>query len=121
MKRIISILSLIAMTLLLILCGGRETAATSSDAAAVTVPDDSKAASSDETWAVYWYVCGSDLESEHGAATDDLAEMMEVTLPDHVKVIIQTGGASEWQNNTMDASKIQRWLYDSEGMYLIDE
>lgn len=121
MKRIISILSLIAMTLLLILCGGRETAATSSDAAAVTVPDDSKAASFDETWAVYWYVCGSDLESEHGAATDDLAEMMEVTLPDHVKVIIQTGGASEWQNNTMDASKIQRWLYDSEGMYLIDE
>lgn len=121
MKKIISILSLLAMTTLLISCGGRETAATSSDAAAVTVPDNPGTAASDETRAIYWYMCGSDLESEHGAATDDLAEMMEVTLPDHVKVIIQTGGASEWQNNTMDASKIQRWLYDSEGMYLIDE
>ena len=110
------------MTTLLISCGGKETGSLSSDALADVAPKENITASQDEgSWSIYWYVCGSDLESEHGAATDDLAEMMEVTLPDHVKVIIQTGGASEWQNNTMDASKLQRWLYDSEGMYLIDE
>lgn len=110
------------MTTLLISCGGKETSSLSSDALADVAPKENITTSQDEgSWSIYWYVCGSDLESEHGAATDDLAEMMEVTLPDHVKVIIQTGGASEWQNNTMDASKLQRWLYDSEGMYLIDE
>ena len=33
------------------------------------------------TWAIYWYLCGSDLESNGGFATSDLMEMMEVALP----------------------------------------
>lgn len=35
-----------------------------------------------ESWAVYWYLCGSDLESNGGFATTDLSEMMEVELPE---------------------------------------
>ena len=31
----------------------------------------------EETWAVYWYLCGSDLESQYGCATEDLSEMLE--------------------------------------------
>ena len=46
----------------------------------------------DDTWAVYWYLCGSDLESEDGAATADLEEMLSVDLPKNVKVVIQSGG-----------------------------
>ena len=30
------------------------------------------------SWAVYWYLCGSNLETENGFATTDLIEMMEV-------------------------------------------
>lgn len=45
------------------------------------------------TWAIYWYLCGSDLESNGGFATSDLMEMMEVALPENVRVVIQTGGA----------------------------
>ena len=30
-----------------------------------------------ETWAVYWYLCGSNLESEDGAASADLAELLK--------------------------------------------
>lgn len=29
-------------------------------------------------WAVYWYLCGSDLESKHGAASVDLEEMFQI-------------------------------------------
>jgi len=75
----------------------------------------------DGSWAIYWYLCGSDLETNGGFATIDLLEMMDVQLPENVTVVIQTGGANTWQNNLMDASKIQRWLFNSEGLQLVDE
>lgn len=73
------------------------------------------------TWAIYWYLCGSDLESNGGFATSDLMEMMEVALPENVRVVIQTGGAKTWQNNVVDADVLQRYVYDSEGLTLVDE
>ena len=48
---------------------------------------------SEESWAIYWYLCGSDLESDYGAATADLMELLEVDLPENVTVVIETGGA----------------------------
>lgn len=73
------------------------------------------------TWAIYWYLCGSDLESNGGFATSDLMEMMEVALPENVRVVIQTGGAKTWQNDVVDADILQRYVYDSEGLTLVDE
>ncbi len=72
-------------------------------------------AATDETWAIYWYLCGSDLESVNGAATADLEEMMEVQLPENVTVVIQTGGASQWQNEVIDPSEMGRYVYGSNG------
>ncbi|MBU5435527.1 clostripain-related cysteine peptidase [Pseudoflavonifractor sp. MSJ-37] len=73
------------------------------------------------SWAVYWYLCGSDLESNGGFATSDLSELLEVELPENVKVVIETGGAQTWNNDVVDASKLQRYVYDSEGLTLVDE
>ena len=75
----------------------------------------------DAVWSIYWYLCGSDLESNGSFATIDLSEMLEVELPENINVVIQTGGAAVWQNDLMDASKTQRWLYNHEGLQLIDE
>lgn len=75
----------------------------------------------DGSWAIYWYLCGSDLESNGGFATTDLMEMLEVQLPENVNVIIQTGGAAAWQNTYMDPSRLQRWLYNSDGLQLLEE
>ena len=66
------------------------------------------AAKAKETWAVYWYLCGSDLESENGFATGDLAETLEVVLPDNVKVVVQAGGSKTWDNDLLDASGLFR-------------
>ena len=74
-----------------------------------------------QTWSIYWYLCGSDLESEIGAATDDLYEMMEATLPENVNVVIQTGGAYQWQNSTVDETVTERYLYSQDGLELIDQ
>ena len=70
-----------------------------------------------DTWLVYWYVCGSDLESEGGAASSDIEEMLNANLPDNVKVLIQAGGANQWQNAFVQAGKTNRFLYDKDGFH----
>lgn len=75
----------------------------------------------DQTWAIYWYLCGSDLESENGFASTDLEEMFQVDLPENVKVIVQTGGAYGWYNDMVDPNYIQRFVYDSHGFTCVDE
>lgn len=67
------------------------------------------------------YMCGSDLESDGGAATADINEMVYATSSDQVHVILQTGGASEWQNSVVDADTCQRWLATSDGIDLLDD
>lgn len=76
--------------------------------------------SADDTWAIYWYLCGSDLESEGGAATADLEEMMNVVLPENVQVIIETGGAYAWQNDFVDSEALERYLYAGDELQYIE-
>lgn len=71
---------------------------------------------SDDTWIVYWYLCGTDLETRGGAATTDLQELLEVKLPPNVKFLIMTGGANQWQNNTISSNAVEFYLYTSEGL-----
>jgi len=75
----------------------------------------------DTEWAIYWYLCGSDLESGGGAATIDLLELLDVTLPENVKIVIQTGGASSWQNDFINPEYLERYVYDSNGLQLIEQ
>ena len=83
-----------------------------------TVVDDSK--TNGESWVIYWYLCGSDLETKQGSATSDLNEMLKVTLPKGVTIIIQTGGSDKWQNNVMDPSYRQIWRYSGDTLTLLD-
>ena len=77
-------------------------------------------AGADETWAFYWYLCGSNLESDYGCGTDDLIELFDAKLPSNVKFVIETGGARYWQNDTMDPNRIERYVYDSKGFSRIE-
>ncbi|MBR0509200.1 MAG: hypothetical protein IJJ85_03705 [Clostridia bacterium] len=43
------------------------------------------------------YLCGTDLESKSGMATNDLKEMAAASLSDKVNVIIYTGGCKNWK------------------------
>ncbi|MCR4724900.1 MAG: clostripain [Clostridia bacterium] len=75
---------------------------------------------SDETWAIYWYLCGSDLESKYGCGTDDLIEVTKIQLPDNIKIVIETGGTKRWQNDTMQTRVLQRYVYSSAGLELVE-
>ena len=92
-------------------------------ALSLTACDEETDLSTDDgtTWAVYWYLCGSDLESGGGFASCDLFELLETDLPENVTVVIQTGGAEEWQNDFVESSVLQRYVYDSDGLYLVEE
>lgn len=67
------------------------------------------------------YLCGSDLESDGGAATADINEMLYATLGDSVHVVIETGGASKWENTVIDADTNQRWLVTGDGLELVGD
>lgn len=118
-KRFFAFCLALALALSLAACGGDETG---DDGSSVTrEPVASTADPGGGSWAVYWYLCGSDLETNHGFATTDLSEMKEVALPENVTVVIQTGGAEAWHDDQMDPSKLQRWVYNSDGLALVEE
>jgi hypothetical protein len=75
----------------------------------------------DDTWTICWYLCGSDLESDGGFASIDLAEMQSVKLPENIKIVIQTGGANAWRNDFSDVNFTERLLYSSNGLEKLDQ
>ena len=70
----------------------------------------------DDTWLIQWYLCGTDLETGGGAASADIQELLEVKLPANVKILIQTGGTNQWQNNVVSSSAVERFIYTSDGL-----
>ncbi len=55
-------------------------------------------------WTIGMYICGSDLESQSGSASLDILEVMAGGVPDNVRVMAMTGGASAWYpENISDA------------------
>ena len=67
------------------------------------------------------YMCGADLESRSGMATKDIQEMVKAEHGDNVKIILETGGASRWQNSVISADTIQRWRVVDNGLEPLDE
>jgi len=88
------------------------------DSQSTTVVNNDK--TSGESWVIYWYLCGSDLETKQGSATSDLNEMLKVTLPESVTIIIQTGGSDKWQNDVINPEKRQIWRYSKDTLTLIE-
>ena len=50
-------------------------------------------------WTIFVYICGSNLESEDGYASVNMQEMIDATANSSVRFIVETGGASAWQND----------------------
>ncbi|MEN6635153.1 MAG: clostripain-related cysteine peptidase [Clostridiaceae bacterium] len=66
------------------------------------------------------YMCGTDLESKSGMATSDLEEMVNATLGDNINVILETGGASNWQNQIIKSNTNQRFRVKQGGLETLD-
>lgn len=74
------------------------------------------------SWAIYMYLCGSDLESEFGDATENLSESDPGDFPDNLEFVIESGGTKRWDNDLFDATKLQRWRVEQyEGIQHIED
>ena len=66
-----------------------------------------------DTVTIMVYMCGTDLESKHGMATNDLNEMMKATLDKKVNILIYTGGCKKWK--TKEISNQVNQIYQISG------
>ena len=74
-----------------------------------------------DSWTLFVYMCGSDLESGGGAATNDIKEMLAANPSSSVNIIIQTGGACEWQEFGISNDSIERYRVDKDSLELIEK
>ncbi|MBQ9870356.1 MAG: peptidase C11 [Eubacterium sp.] len=68
--------------------------------------------SGQDTVTIMVYMCGTDLESRSGMATNDMREMAAASLSDKVNILLYTGGCTGWRtsgisNSTNQIYKIQ--------------
>lgn len=66
------------------------------------------------------YMCGSDLETKHGAATNNIKEILAADFPENTNIIIETGGAYKWRAYDISSSAIQRYSVKDGALTLID-
>ena len=74
----------------------------------------------DGDWTIFVYLCGSDLESDGGAASSDIEEAFAARGSGQVKVVYQTGGSYFWYQN-INENRVQRYLLEDGDLTLVDE
>ncbi|MGN0072177.1 MAG: clostripain-related cysteine peptidase [Atopobiaceae bacterium] len=68
------------------------------------------------------YMVGSDLESEYGAASADIQEMVDAECGKNVNIVVETGGASSWEfSDEADGTLRQRWHITGDGAELLGD
>lgn len=67
------------------------------------------------------YMNGSNLESDYGFATTDIAEMLSADLSDQVNVVIQTMGTREWWDYDIANDHAQRYHIENNDLALVDD
>ncbi len=69
-----------------------------------------------DTVTIMVYMCGTDLESRSGMATNDLMEMANATLSDKVRIIVYTGGCKSWKIQGISSSYNQIYKVEQGGL-----
>ena len=72
-----------------------------------------------DSWTILVYMCGSNLESEGGYASSDIAEVLKVSnQPDDVNVVFETGGTTRWRRYNISASVLSRYHVEDKSLVL---
>ena len=67
------------------------------------------------------YMCGTDLESRAGMATNDLNEMLDANISKKVDLIVYTGGCAGWKNSKVSSRYNQIWQVKSGSFKCLDK
>ncbi|MHC1787426.1 MAG: clostripain-related cysteine peptidase [Christensenellales bacterium] len=75
-----------------------------------------------QDYVIFVYLCGTDLESEGGAASSDLKEMMDAGAGENVRFVVQTGGTRQWAvPEAIPADRISRFDVHSGDIFPVFE
>ncbi len=74
-----------------------------------------------QTATVLVYLNGSDLESEAGEASSDIAEMLKANVGTNVNVVIETLGTKKWQDHGIASDHTQRYVIRQNKLELVDD
>lgn len=69
-----------------------------------------------DTLTIMVYMCGTDLESNHGMATSDLQEMMGADLGQNINLLVYTGGCTGWRNSVISSKTNQIYQIKDGGL-----
>ena len=83
------------------------------DIEAISVGTDAESAT------VMIYMNGSDLETNNGAASEDISEMLASGVGENVKVVIQTMGTRKWQDHGISSKTAQTYLIEDDRLNLV--
>lgn len=76
-----------------------------------------------DTWTIFVYLCGSDLESRllfGGAASSDIEEMCKATATNQVRFVVETGGSDYWHNSKIDSNSLCRFVIEKGTLKEVD-
>ncbi|MBQ9267527.1 MAG: clostripain [Clostridia bacterium] len=74
-----------------------------------------------DSYTLMLYMCGSDLESDGGYASDDIDEILSSSLADEVNLLIYTGGTTKWYNSKISSRKNQIFKVENSKLVLVDD
>ncbi|MCH5171537.1 MAG: Ig-like domain-containing protein [Erysipelotrichales bacterium] len=76
-----------------------------------------------DDYTIMIYLSGTDLETDAGLATENIAEILSVdNMPDNINIIIQTGGAKKWSTKYgISSTTLQRWHVKNNNLVMDDE
>lgn len=75
----------------------------------------------DGTYTLMVYMCGSNLESDAGYASNDIEEMLKSQLADEVNLLVYTGGASKWFDYGISNKTNQIYKVESGSLNLVKD
>ena len=112
MKKAVLIITAFISALILSAC--------SSEGVVYEKPDAGRGINGD-TWTVMVYMCGGKEENQSGVYSDKLSQMMKVSYPENVKVVVQTGGSQSWDMKGVYSDYLQRFEVYKDKLYLADQ
>ena len=100
-------------------------AAADENAADENASDENASDESIAEWTVMLYLCGTDLETEAGMASNNLKGIASTSPVPEVNLIVETGGTKAWHAEELgmdiDPSKLERWSYTDQGFEKVGE
>ncbi|MBE5934209.1 MAG: hypothetical protein E7262_00260 [Lachnospiraceae bacterium] len=79
----------------------------------------------EDSWTIFVYMTGSDLESDYENATKDIKEMFAANYGEDdlskLNIIIQTGGSTYWHTSDIKSDHVQRFIVTGNKLTLLEE